>query len=105
MCDELTEIKAVKRKIAREKDLEGIEMTNIITEPRGRRAASQLFSPVYRPPKPPIREQESESESERESESESGSEEDAKKEDGAESFEGIFSAMSMFMLILFEDYI
>ena len=80
-------------------------MTNIITEPRGRRAASQLFSPVYRPPKPPIREQESESESERESESGSESEEDAKKEDGAESFEGIFSVMSMFMLILFEDYI
>ena len=31
MCDELTEIKAVKRKIAREKDLEGIEMTKGLT--------------------------------------------------------------------------
>lgn len=44
------EIKAAKRKIAREKDLEGIDTTNIIMEPRGRRATSQLFAPVYNPP-------------------------------------------------------
>ncbi|MCO5561048.1 hypothetical protein L7F22_014669 [Adiantum nelumboides] len=44
------EIKSAKRKIAREKDLEGIDSTNIILEPRGRRATSQLFAPVYNPP-------------------------------------------------------
>ncbi|KAI5080881.1 hypothetical protein GOP47_0004064 [Adiantum capillus-veneris] len=44
------EIKAAKRKIAREKDMEGIDTTNIILEPRGRRATSQLFAPVYNPP-------------------------------------------------------
>jgi hypothetical protein len=77
-------------------------MTNIITEPRGRRAASQLFSPVYKPPKPPIREQESESESDRESEGES--DKDMKQEEGIESVEGIFSTLSIFMLHLFDDH-
>lgn len=42
------EIKAVKRKLERERDLEGIDMTNIIIEPRGRRSTAQVFAPIYK---------------------------------------------------------
>lgn len=66
------EIKAAKRRIAREKDLEGIDTTNIIMEPRGRRSTSQLFPPVY---KPPVVENDSEDDG------------DGKTEDDAESSE------------------
>lgn len=55
------EIKAVKKKLAREKDLEGIDTTNIIMEPRGRRAASQVFIPIY---KAPVDEQDSDEDAE-----------------------------------------
>jgi len=39
------EIRAVKRRKEKAKELEGIDTTNIISEPRGRRAASNFFLP------------------------------------------------------------
>jgi hypothetical protein len=45
ICLCCTEIRAVKRRKEKAKELEGIDTTNIISEPRGRRAASNFFLP------------------------------------------------------------
>lgn len=83
------EIKRVKQKLAREKDMEGMDTTNIILEPRGRRATSQLFAPVYNPPLAEYDSDEDGEEEEEESEDGGeGSEEEGKESAGGEDSEG-----------------
>ncbi|CAI7879063.1 unnamed protein product [Closterium sp. NIES-54] len=106
------EIKAFRRRRDKAKELEGIDVSNIVDAPRGRRSSRPTsFAPPQPPPRPPSKlrkgaggsedgegEEEEEEEGDEEDEEDEEEEEEEEEENDSEGGQGLVHAASCFFL-------